>query len=334
MRPRTSLAAAAALCISLALAACGPNGSASSAGEAKNWPRKGKPVELIVSFAPGGAVDTAARLIAPLLEKELGTNVEVVNKPGAGGQIGYTALTSAKPDGYTIGGTGSPSVVVSPLDKSRGAKYTRDSFQPLGMQVIDPAVIGVAPDSPYNSLQDLIEAARKTPSKITASTTGIQTGEHFAAVDIEQKTGAKFALVHFSEGASQATAAFLGGHVQVYIGSASDVTDLVKQKKIKLLGVMGEQRSEFLPDTPTFKEQGVDVISATARGYSAPAGLPAEVATKLQAALKKAIEDPAVVSKMKALGLQTNYLSADDYKKFWGEQEETVKAVLPLVAKK
>lgn len=334
MRPKAFLAVAAALGITLTSAACGPNNSESASGEAQNWPRKGKPISLIVAFAPGGAVDTAARLVAPVLEKELGTNVEVLNKPGAGGQIGYTALTSSKPDGYTFGATGSPSVVVSPLDKSRGAKYTRESFQPLGMQVIDPALIGVAPDSPYNSFQDLIEAAKQTPNKITASTTGIQTGEHFAAVDIEQKTGAKFALVHFSEGSSQATPAFLGGHVQVYIGNVSDATDLVKQKKLKVLGVMGEQRSPFLPDAPTLKEQGVDVIAATARGYSAPAGLPADVATKLEGALKKAIADPAVASKMKDLGLQVNYLSAADYTAFWGKQEETVKSVLPLVAKK
>jgi tripartite-type tricarboxylate transporter receptor subunit TctC len=334
MRPQAFLAVAAALGITLTSAACSSNGSASAADEARSWPRKGKPISLIVAFAPGGAVDTAARLVAPVLEKEIGTNVEVVNKPGAGGQIGYTALTSAKPDGYTIGATGSPSVVVYPLDKSRGAKYTRQSFQPLGMQVIDPALIGVAADSPYNSVQDLIAAAKSTPNKITASTTGIQTGEHFAAADIEQKTGAKFALVHFSEGAAQATAAFLGGHVQVYIGNVSDVTDLVKQKKIKLLGVLGEQRSTFLPDAPTLKEQGVDVVAATARGYSAPAGLPAAVATKLAAALRKAIEDPAVAAKMKDLGLQTNYLSAADYTAFWGKQEETVKSALPLVVKK
>jgi tripartite-type tricarboxylate transporter receptor subunit TctC len=334
MQPRALLSAAALLGITLASAACGPDKSGAAPGEAQNWPRKGKAVSLIVAFAPGGAVDTAARLVAPVLEKELGTNVEVVNKPGAGGQIGYTALTGAAADGYTIGATGSPSVVVSPLDKSRGAKYTRESFQPLGMQVIDPAVIGVAPNSPYNSFQDLIQAAKSTPGKITASTTGIQTGEHFAAVDIEQKTGAKFALVQFTEGGAQASAAFLGGHVQVFIGNVSDATDLVKQKKIKVLGVMGEKRSEFLPDTPTLKEQGVDVISATARGYSAPAGLPAEVAKKLEAALRKAIEDPAVAQKMKDLGLQTNYLSAADYKAFWGKQEETIKSVLPLVVKK
>ncbi|NNM46760.1 Bug family tripartite tricarboxylate transporter substrate binding protein [Knoellia koreensis] len=333
MRRRAFLTIVVSVGLTASLAACGQSAQGDSAA-AKNWPRKGKPVELVVAFAPGGAVDTAARLVAPILEKELGTNVEVVNKPGAGGQIGYTALTSAKPDGYTIGATGSPSVVVSPLDPSRGAKYKRSSFEPLGMQVIDPAVIGVAPDSPYNSVQDLIEAAKASPSKITVSTTGLQTGEHFAVADLEQKSGAKFALVHFSEGASQALAAFLGGHVQVYVGSASDVTDLVKQKKIKMLGVMSQERSEFLPDVKTFKEQGIDVESATARGYSAPAGLPDPVATKIEAALKTAIEDPAVTKKMKDLGLQTNYLDAAGYEKYWGEQEATVKAVLPLVTKK
>jgi tripartite-type tricarboxylate transporter receptor subunit TctC len=106
---------------------------------------------------------------------------------------------------------------------------------------------------------------------------------------------------------------------------------MVKQNKIKVLGVMGEKRSEFLPDAPTFKEQGVDVIAATARGYSAPAGLPSGVEAKLEAALKKAIEDPTVTAKMKSFGLQTNYLSGTDYKKFWGDQETTVKAVLPDV---
>ena len=154
-------------------------------------------------------MDTAARLVAPHLEKDLGTNVEVINRPGAGGQIGYTALTSAKPDGYTIGATGSPSVVVSPLDPARGAKYTRDSFQPLGSQVIDPAVIAVEPDSPYKTLTELLDAAKANPRSITASTTGMQTAEHFALAQINQVTGAKLAPVHFSEGQSQAVAAFL-----------------------------------------------------------------------------------------------------------------------------
>ncbi|GAB5077524.1 tripartite tricarboxylate transporter substrate binding protein [Arthrobacter sp. AD-310] len=331
---RKRIAAAVTVASLIALTGCGANAGSSNTAGASDFPKKGKSIELVVAFASGGAVDTAARLIQPVLEKELGTNVEVVNKPGAGGQIGYTQLTSSKPDGYTIGATGSPSVVVSPLDPSRGAKYTRESFQPLGRQVIDPAVIAVQPDSPYQTLKDLLDAAKANPKSMTASTTGLQTGEHFALAQIQEATGSEFAPVHFSEGASQATTAFLGKHVDVLVANVSDVNDLTKQGKARVLGVMSEERAPSLPDVPTFKESGYDLIAGTARGYSAPAGLPDAVADKLEAALQKAIEDPSVVKKMEDLGLQTSYLNGDDYKQFWAGQEEDFKKVLPLVQKK
>ncbi|HSO15662.1 tripartite tricarboxylate transporter substrate binding protein [Pseudarthrobacter sp. CC4] len=332
MKTRSRIAAAIAAASLIALTGCGANAGATNAS-AGDFPKKGKTIDLVVAFSSGGAVDTAARLIQPILEKELGTNVEVINKPGAGGQIGYTQLTSAAPDGYTIGATGSPSVVVSPLDPARGAKYTRDSFQPLGRQVIDPAVIAVQPDSPYQTLTELLDAAKANPKSMTASTTGLQTGEHFAMAQIQQVTGAEFAPVHFSEGASQATTAFLGKHVDILVANVSDVTDLTKQGKARVLGVMTSERSPSLPDVPTFKEAGYEVEAGTARGYSAPAGLPEAVATKLEAAIQKAIEDPSVVQKMNDLGLQTSYLSGNDYKQFWAGQEEDFKKVLPLVQK-
>lgn len=332
MTTRTRIAAAFAAATLIALTGCGANaGASTTAGD--DFPKKGKSVDLVVAFSSGGAVDTAARLIQPILEKELGTNVEVINKPGAGGQIGYTQLTSAKPDGYTIGATGSPSVVVSPLDPARGAKYNRSSFQPLGRQVIDPTVIAVQPDSPYKTLKDLLDAAKANPKSMTASTTGLQTGEHFALAQLQETTGADFAPVHFSEGASQATTAFLGKHVDILVANVSDVNDLTKQGKARVLGVMTAERAPSLPDVPTFKESGYDLEAGTARGYSAPAGLPDAVAKKLEAAIQKAIEDPTVVQKMNDLGLQTSYLSGQSYEQFWAGQEEDFKKVLPLVQK-
>jgi tripartite-type tricarboxylate transporter receptor subunit TctC len=331
---RKKMTAAIAAAALIALTGCGANASANNAASGDDFPKKGKSIDIVVAFSSGGAVDTAARLIQPVLEKELGTNVEVINKPGAGGQIGYTALTSAKPDGYTIGATGSPSVVVSPLDPARGAKYTRASFQPLGRQVIDPTVIAVQPDSPYQTLKDLLDAEKATPKSLTASTTGIQTGEHFALAQIQEATGSEFAPVHFSEGASQATTAFLGKHVDVLVANVSDVNDLAKQGKARVLGVMSSERAPSLPDVATFKESGYDLVAGTARGYSAPAGLPDAVAKKLEAALEKAIEDPSVVQKMKDLGLETSYLSGGDYEKFWAGQEGDFKKALPLVQKK
>jgi tripartite-type tricarboxylate transporter receptor subunit TctC len=169
---------------------------------------------------------------------------------------------------------------------------------------------------------------------MTASTTGLQTGEHFALAQIQEATGSEFAPVHFSEGASQATTAFLGKHVDVLVANVSDVTDLTKQGKARVLGVMTAERAPSLPDVPTFKEAGYDLTAGTVRGYSAPAGLPDAVAKKLEAALQKAIEDPTVKEKMSALGLQTSYMSGSDYEKFWAGQEEGFKKVLPLVQKK
>ncbi|MET4591761.1 tripartite tricarboxylate transporter substrate binding protein [Arthrobacter sp. 754] len=333
MITRTRIAAAFAAATLIALTGCGANAGATNTAAADDFPKKGKSIDLVVAFSSGGAVDTAARLIQPILEKELGTNVEVINKPGAGGQIGYTQMTSAKPDGYTIGATGSPSVVVSPLDPARGAKYTRSSFQPLGRQVIDPTVIAVQPDSPYKTLKDLLDAAKANPKSMTASTTGLQTGEHFALAQIQESVGAEFAPVHFSEGASQATTAFLGKHVDILVANVSDVTDLTKQGKARVLGVMTSERAPSLPDVPTFKESGYDLEAGTARGYSAPAGLPDAIAKKLEAAIQKAVEDPTVKEKMSALGLQTSYLSAAGYEQFWAAQEEDFKKALPLVQK-
>ena len=174
--------------------------------------------------------------------------------------------------------------------------------------------------------------SRKTSTRsITVSTTGLQTGEHFAVADIQSKTGASFALVHFSDGQAKAMAAFLGGHVNVYVGSASDVTEAVKQNQIKVLAVASKERAKALPEVPTFTEQGFDVIAETSRGYSAPAGIPDDVKTTLEEALQTAINDPEVVTKMDELGLVTSYLSAADYEADWAQQEETIKALLPEV---
>ena len=112
------------------------------------------------------------------------------------------------------------------------------------------------------------------------------------------------------------------------------MNDLTKQGKARVLGVMTEERAPSLPEVPTFKEAGYELVAGTVRGYSAPAGLPDAVAKKIEAALQKAIEDPAVKEKMSALGLQTSYLSGGDYEKFWAGQEEDFRKVLPLVQKK
>lgn len=316
----------------LALGGCASTGGGQSDGaDGSDSSFPDRNIELVVAFGAGGAVDSGARLIAPVLERELGVTVEVVNVPGAGGQVGYTQLVNSAPDGYTIGTTGSPSVVVAPLDESRGATFTMESFQPLALHVIDPSAIAVAPDSPYETLDDLLEAAKENPGTINATTTGLGGGEHFFVAQIGNEFGAEFNPVHFSEGQASATTAFLGGHVEVYVGNASDMVDLVAQGKARVLGVAAEERSPAHPDVPTFTEEGYELNAGTVRGYSAPAGLPADVLEKLDAAFQAAINDPEVVEAMENLGLVTVYEDAAGYAEVWKEQHDLYSGVADLV---
>lgn len=310
--------------LGLALSAC----SSTSASTA-DYPDK--PVDLIVGFAPGGSTDTGARILADGLKKELGTSIVVVNKDGAGGQLGLTALSQADPDGYTIGNCGLPAAVVTVIDKSRGAQYTRASFEPLALQVIDPTVIAVAPDSKYQSLDDLVKAAKASPGTLTAATTGIGSDAHLAMLQLEQASGAKFAYVHFAEGQSKAEPAFLGGNVDIYVANVGDITDMVDNDQARVLAVLDQKRSTLLPDAPTAEEQGYDVIQGSARGYCAPAGLPEQVKSKLTDAIGKVIEDPAVKAKMDAQGLETRYMDAQDFTAYWTDTQKRLESVYQLV---
>lgn len=220
------------------------------------FPQKGKPIQMLVGFAAGGSSDAGARILASGMEKELGTPVVVVNKPGASGQTMYTMLTQAKPDGYTIGNTNFPSSVVSYLDPARKATYTRKDFELLALHVIDPALFAVKASSPFKTLKDVVEAGKANPKKIRISTTGIQSDEAFAILQLQKMTGAQFAMVHFSQGIAQAMTAFLGGKFEVLCANVGDLLAQFKSGEVRILGIMDDEESPFYPGVKTFEAQG------------------------------------------------------------------------------
>ena len=298
------------------------------------FPEKGKPITLLVHWAAGGSSDLGARLLAAGMEKELGTTVEVVNKPGAGGQIGYTALTQAKPDGYTIGSTNYPSAIITYLDPDRKASYSRKDFALLALHVVDPGIIAVKADSPYKSLKDVIDAAKANPKKIRASTTGLQSDEHFAILQLQKMTGAQFAIVHFAEGIAKAKAAFLGGHVDVLVGNVGDTPELLKAGEIRVLGVMDPEESKFLPGVKTFEAQGYKLNNSSSRGFSAPGGTPKEIVETLSAAMKKVIASEEHQKKMAEMALTVRYMDPAKYEAYWDEYENMFRELLPLTKEK
>jgi tripartite-type tricarboxylate transporter receptor subunit TctC len=302
---------------------------------AADYPAKGKSISMILGTSAGGSTDVGARILAAAMEKDLvatATRIQVDNKPGAGWQIGLTALARSRPDGYTIGFTILPQTITNYLDPERKAVFDRKSYQPLGMQVVDPGVIAVKAGSPYKTLKDVIDAAKANPSKLKASATGILSDDHLAILQLQKLTGTKFAIVQF-DGSAKAMTALLGGHTDVYFGNVGDTYPQAKAGEVRVLGVMDDEESKFLPGKTTFS-QGFKLESSSSRGLSAPAGTPKEVVDFLAAAIKKAIDNPEHMKKMEEQGLTVRYMDPARMEKYWADMEEQIKPLMGMAKEK
>ena len=279
-----------------------------------------RPVQLMVAYPAGGSTDVAARIVAAIAEKQLGQTIVVVNRGGAGGQVGWTDMSRARPDGYYMGFINLPALNTIILDPERKAAFKADAFVPLINQVLDPGIIWVKADSPYKSLKDLLEAAKRTPNKLSAATTGILGDDHLAILMAEEAyPGAIFRIVHLEGGAAQLTA-ILGGHIDVAFDNVGSIYRRVRTGELRALAVMDTRRSLFLPDVPTTPELGFPtVISNSTRGIAVPKGTPAPIIKKLEQVFKKAMEDPEHVKKMDEQGLALRIMVGEEYAKYYRE---------------
>jgi tripartite-type tricarboxylate transporter receptor subunit TctC len=291
-------------------------GFASGPAPAADFPTK--PVQLMIAYPAGGSTDVAARIVAAIAEKQLGQPIVVVNRGGAGGQVGWTDMSRARPDGYYIGFINLPATNTVILDPERKAIFNAESFVPIINQVLDPGIIWVKADSPHKSLKDLVAAAKKSPNTIRTATTGILSDDHLAILMVEEASpGAIFRIVHLEGGAAQMTG-ILGGHIDVAFDNVGSVFRRIRTGEVRALAVMDTQRSRFLPDVPTTPELGFpNVISNSTRGIAAPKGVPAPVIKRLQEVFKKAIEDPEHVKKMDEVGLALRVMVGEEYAKYY-----------------
>ena len=300
-----------------------------ASARAAAFPQKGKSIQMIVGYAPGGSADTGSRILASGLEKELGIPVVVVNKPGASGQIGLTALAAAKPDGYTIGTTTFPIAVVSCLVSERKASYTRSSFQPLALQINDPNLIAVKADSRFKTLKDIVEAAKAKPKTITIAS-GMLVDDQFAILQFQKLAGIQFAQVNFPQGTSQAVTPLLGGKIDLFCGNVGDLMGPYKSGSVRILGIMDDEPSPFYPGVKTFEEQGYKIYNSSSRGFSLPAGTPKEIVDILSAAVKKVISSEEHKKRTADMALTVKYMDPVAYAKYWEEYESLIKELMPL----
>ena len=289
---------------------------------AQDFPRR--TIQMIVAFPAGGGTDVGARVLASIAEKELGQQILVVNKAGAGGQVGWTEASRARPDGYTLAFINLPGMNTIILDPERKALFGLDSFVPVINQVVDAGVIWVKGDSPYKTLNDLLEAARKAPGKISACTTGILSDDHLAILMMNEAAKVDFRIVHFDGGAQQLTA-ILGGHVEVAFDNVGGgVVKRVASGDVRVLAVMDKERSKFLPDVPTTVELGFpSIISSSSRGVAVPKGTPPAVIKTIEAAFAKAMSNPEHVKKLEDVGLAIKVMVGDEYGKYYRDLHAT-----------
>lgn len=296
----------------------------------QSYPEKGKTIQIIVPFGAGGSTDVQTRIIAEFMAKDLGTNIEVVAKPGAGSQIGLQQIASAKPDGYTLGITNNPTSMGVYLMPSRKATFNRSSFAPIGLFVFDPETIAVKADGPYKTYKDLIDAAKAKPKGIKVTTNGMFSDDHMAIVSVQKATGVQFAAVHFDGSAEEVVALLAGKTDAAFMGIGATLAQ-IKAGTMRHLAVMDEAPNPILPGVPTLKSLGVDFVIGSSRGLSAPAGTPREIIAILEASLAKAMKDPMVVQKITGMGTPIKYLNAAAFGKFWADMETKVRPSIDLM---
>jgi tripartite-type tricarboxylate transporter receptor subunit TctC len=286
------------------------------AGAASAYPVK--PITVIVAYSAGGGSDLAARLLNQYAEKQLKQPLVVVNKAGAGGEIGSSELGRSRPDGYTIGWLSTPNIVSIPIQ--RKATYSMDDFTPICNVISDPGVIAIRADSPLDTIEKVFEEAKKLNGAMTYGTTGIGSDDHIAMLNIQREIGAKMTHIVF-DGGAQTTVALLGGHISVLPGNEGEVLPLVRAGKVKIIAAMSEKRLASLPNVPTLLEKGIKVTSFSARGVAAPKGTPAPIISILEESFMKVKDNPEFLEKAKKLDLPLLFMDSKSYAEFLKKQE-------------
>lgn len=250
--------------------------------------RPDRQITMIVAFAAGGGTDVAARTIARFMEKDLGQPVMVLNRPGAGGEIGFTDLARARPDGYTIGFINTPNIVTIPIE--RRARFKLDDFSLIANIVDDPGGLWVLADSPVRDFPGLLAAARERPGTIGYGTTGIGSDDHLAILAIQRATGTQFLHIPFA-GSAQVKQNLLSRAIPLAVMNMAEGIAEWRQGVLRPLGQMGETRWETAAEVPTLKEMGVNVVEGSMRGMAAPAGMPPEIMERLALSVRRTVED-------------------------------------------
>ncbi|MEO5694653.1 MAG: tripartite tricarboxylate transporter substrate binding protein [Usitatibacter sp.] len=271
----------------------------SASALAQGYPNR--PVKIVVAFTAGSATDICMRVVAEQLTRALGQPFVVENKPGAGGSVGTEQVKNAAPDGYTLVAAGSGPFGINPaIYKSLPYDPVND-FELIGNIVLTPQALVVGAGTPYRTLKDFVSAAKARPGEIAYASLGNGSTSHLTMEAFQSVAGIKLNHIPF-KGSSDAQTQIMGGSVPVMSDTVPGVLAQVKAGKLRAIGVAIPQRSPYLPDVPTIAEQGYAGFESVGWiGLAAPAKTPPAVLDRLNAEIKKMLQDPAVKARFEQL---------------------------------
>lgn len=291
-----------------------------------------RPISVMVAYNPGGATDFQARLVTMMAAHPktnyLGQPIVIVNKPGAGGKVGWNWFADkARKDGYDLAAYNIPHFVSQSIVFD-DTKYNIDNLEPIANWGADPAVLIVSKDSQFNSAADLVKYAKANPGKVTFSGAGKFVGHHIAFLQFEKASGADITYVPHTGGVP-ALAAVKGGQVMAGFNNLSDAYR--SQNDIKILAIADLQREKtFLPNVPTLKEEGIDVDNSSVnfRGIMAPKGTPKEVIDFLAKQVPLMFNDKKTLGQMKKGGSPVRIMNRSEVQEMWKARKKSLTTLL------
>jgi tripartite-type tricarboxylate transporter receptor subunit TctC len=287
-----------ALALGIVFASASP---AALAQDAADYPRK--PVRVVVSLAPGSAVDVLTRIFTQRLSETMGQQFVVEARPGAAGMVGTQIVSRAPADGYNLLVT-TNAPLTTHFAMYKKMEYSWEDFEPIMVVAYAPVVLMVDPKLGVGSIADLIALSKKTQGGLSVATTGNGSIGHFLISDMSRKLGANFINVPYSGGPPGLMAVSTGQSAAGVLDTGA-ATSFIRDGRVKALGIVGERRAAALPDVPTLKEQGVpggDIIAWV--GFVAPKGTPRDIVQKLGAETGRALRDASVRQRIISAGIE------------------------------
>ncbi len=275
---------------------------------AGDWPSKD--INLTVGYGAGGTTDSTARVLAKLLEQELGTSVTVINKPGGGGSLAAGLAAAERPDGYNVFTLTTGAAVLSP-HRQELPYDTLSDFTFISQYGAWNLGIVVPSDAPYQTFEELVAFTKKNPGKISYAIAGTGTPQHLTMERLAMEEGLDWKAIPFKGGAASVTA-LLGNHVDVMAG-ATEWLPQVQSGDFKLLAIMTGARMKQFPDVPTLKDLGYDIAAPSILGIAAADGVPEDIVGKLDAAIKNATESEELQAIIDKLAMKMTYRNSADF---------------------